>query len=55
MVGLATGHKEDQVIAQQEAPDFERVKWTRDPALRKLYFYVIFGLMVASATTGYDG
>jgi len=55
MVGLASNHKEDQVLARQEAPDFERVQWTKDPALRKLYFYCIFGLMVASATTGYDG
>jgi hypothetical protein len=40
--------------AQDEAPDFERVEWTKDPGLRQLYFYA-FVLCVASATTGYDG
>ncbi|KAK3898272.1 sugar transporter [Staphylotrichum tortipilum] len=40
--------------AQDEAPEFERVEWTKDPGLRKLYFYA-FVLCVASATTGYDG
>ncbi|KAK4034811.1 general substrate transporter [Parachaetomium inaequale] len=40
--------------AQDEAPEFERVQWTKDPALRKLYFYA-FVLCIASATTGYDG
>ncbi|GAB1310830.1 hypothetical protein MFIFM68171_01040 [Madurella fahalii] len=42
------------VAAQEEAPQFERVEWTKDPGLRKLYFYA-FVLCVASATTGYDG
>lgn len=42
------------VQAQEEAPKFERVEWTKDPGLRKLYFYA-FILCVASATTGYDG
>ncbi|KAJ0327452.1 hypothetical protein COL5a_005831 [Colletotrichum fioriniae] len=41
-------------IAQAEAPRFEKVYWLREPHLRKLYFSTIF-LMVASATTGYDG
>lgn len=40
--------------ALDEAPQFERVQWTQDPGLRKLYFYA-FVLCVASATTGYDG
>jgi sugar porter (SP) family MFS transporter len=40
--------------AQEEAPQFERVEWTKDPGLRKLYFYA-FVLCIASATTGYDG
>jgi sugar porter (SP) family MFS transporter len=40
--------------AQEEAPQFERVQWTKEPGLRKLYFYA-FVLCVASATTGYDG
>ncbi|KAK3349161.1 general substrate transporter [Lasiosphaeria hispida] len=37
-----------------EAPRFRRVYWTREPHLRKLYGLTII-LMVASATTGYDG
>jgi sugar porter (SP) family MFS transporter len=41
-------------VAQEEAPEFERVSWTKDPGLRKLYFYA-FVLCIASATTGYDG
>ncbi|KAK4227492.1 general substrate transporter [Podospora fimiseda] len=41
-------------IAQEEAPKFERVEWSKDPGLRKLYFYCVI-LCVASATTGYDG
>lgn len=45
---------EATVQAQEEAPQFERVDWTKDPGLRKLYFYA-FVLCVASATTGYDG
>lgn len=39
---------------QEEAPQFERVDWKKDPGLRKLYFYA-FILCIASATTGYDG
>ena len=38
----------------QETPRFQRVYWTREPHLRKLYGMAII-LMVASATTGYDG
>ncbi|KAL2020744.1 hypothetical protein VTK56DRAFT_8044 [Thermocarpiscus australiensis] len=45
---------EATVVAQEEAPEFERVDWTKDPGLRKLYFYA-FILCIASATTGYDG
>lgn len=41
-------------IAQEEAPEFEKVQWTKDPGLRKLYFFA-FVLCIASATTGYDG
>jgi len=51
------GRAEAQVdidAAQAEAPRFEKVYWTREPHLRKLYAYAIV-LMVASATTGYDG
>ena len=45
---------EATIIAQAEAPRFERVEWTKEPGLRKLYFYA-FILCIASATTGYDG
>lgn len=44
----------DVDVAQAEAPRFEKVSWTREPHLRKLYLYAVV-LMVASATTGYDG
>ena len=39
---------------QEDAPKFERVEWTKEPGLRKLYFYAVI-LSIASATTGYDG
>jgi hypothetical protein len=46
---------EDKVrAAQAEAPQFEKVDWKREPHLRKLYMLTA-ALMVASATTGYDG
>jgi MFS family permease len=57
---MATKHTvqhevEDNIeIARAEAPRFEHVEWKKEPHLRKLYFMTIF-LMVASATTGYDG
>lgn len=41
-------------VAQAEAPRFEHVEWTKEPHLRKLYAGAVV-LMVASATTGYDG
>lgn len=41
-------------IAQAEAPRFEKVTWYKEPHLRRLYFLIIF-LLIASATTGYDG
>lgn len=47
--------KEHLRIAKEQTPEFEHVEWTKDPALRKLYIYCAFGLMIASATTGYDG
>lgn len=50
----AKGHQQDVAIAQEEAPVFEKVQWTKDPNLRKLYLWGSV-LMVASATTGYDG
>ena len=37
-----------------DAPQFEKVSWTKEPHLRHLYFMTIF-LLIASATTGYDG
>lgn len=40
--------------ARADAPHFEEVTWYKEPHLRKLYFLSIF-LLVASATTGYDG
>ncbi|OAA56191.1 Sugar/inositol transporter [Niveomyces insectorum RCEF 264] len=41
-------------IAQREAPEFDHVEWKKEPHLRKLYAWCLV-LMVASATTGYDG
>lgn len=46
--------KEAAAEAADEAPDFEKVSWYKEPGLRKLYFYA-FVLCIASATTGYDG
>jgi sugar porter (SP) family MFS transporter len=37
-----------------DTPRFQRVSWTKEPHLRKLYAFAVV-LMVASATTGYDG
>jgi MFS family permease len=51
MVGLAAGAGGG---ARADAPQFERVTWYKEPHLRKLYLLTIF-LLVASATTGYDG
>ncbi|UPX11312.1 uncharacterized protein EKO05_0001922 [Ascochyta rabiei] len=42
------------VAAREEAPEFEKVNWRKEPNLRKLYFYAAV-LCIASATTGYDG
>ena len=41
-------------VAQAEDPEFEEVKWWREPGLRRLYCWAAV-LCVASATTGYDG
>jgi sugar porter (SP) family MFS transporter len=51
MVGLAAGTGAD---AREDVPRFERVVWYKEPHLRNLYFLAIF-LLIASATTGYDG
>ncbi len=53
-VAPAKAHEAEVEVAQREAPDFEKVDWKREPHLRTLYFYGVV-LMVASATTGYDG
>ncbi|KAK4211615.1 general substrate transporter [Rhypophila decipiens] len=45
---------EDAPPPRHQAPLFERVYWMQEPHLRKLYGLVTI-LMVASATTGYDG
>ncbi|GFF48396.1 lactose permease [Aspergillus udagawae] len=50
----AKGAAEKVQMAQAEAPQFEKVDWKREPHLRKLYMMAA-ALMVASATTGYDG
>lgn len=50
----AKGHEEEVMVAQRDAPEFDKVNWSREPHLRKLYAYVCV-LMIASATTGYDG
>ena len=46
--------EENLEVARAEAPRFERVSWTKEPHLRKLYLMSAF-LLIASATTGYDG
>ncbi|KAI9150258.1 Lactose permease [Paramyrothecium foliicola] len=51
MVGLAAGSGQD---ARADAPRFEKVVWYKEPHLRNLYLLTIF-LLIASATTGYDG
>lgn len=52
-IGISTRTAELEV-AQAEAPRFEHVVWYKEPHLRKLYLCAAV-LMVASATTGYDG
>ncbi|KAI6383267.1 hypothetical protein MCOR25_000186 [Pyricularia grisea] len=52
-IGISTRTAELEV-AQAEAPRFEHVVWYKEPHLRKLYVCAAV-LMVASATTGYDG
>ncbi|KAE9375030.1 general substrate transporter [Stipitochalara longipes BDJ] len=47
--------KAQEQLADDNPPEFEHVEWTKDPGLRRLYILCCFGLMVASATTGYDG
>ena len=52
MVGLANAGAE--TAARSDAPRFEHVNWRKEPHLRKLYIMSVF-LLIASATTGYDG
>ena len=40
-------------VARDEAPDFERVIWYKEPGLRKLFFYSTV-LCFSSMGTGYD-
>ncbi|KAI5459387.1 general substrate transporter [Mariannaea sp. PMI_226] len=48
----ASSQSSDNQLA--DIPKFERVVWYKEPHLRKLYILSIF-LLIASATTGYDG
>ncbi|TGJ88557.1 hypothetical protein E0Z10_g164 [Xylaria hypoxylon] len=41
-------------VALVEGPRFEKVSWTREPHLRKLYAWAVI-LILGSVTTGYDG
>jgi hypothetical protein len=55
MVGMSMGApKGNSVVAREEAPEFEKVIWYKDPNMRKLFWHSSV-LCIASATTGYDG
>lgn len=55
MVAIAMGGPTgNSAAAREEAPEFEKVKWRKEPNMRKLYFWACI-LCIASATTGYDG
>ncbi|KAK3693062.1 general substrate transporter [Podospora appendiculata] len=55
MANLDDAVSADFEVPQTETPTrFQRVYWTKEPHLRRLYGLSII-LMVASATTGYDG
>ena len=47
--------EEDRQEPLEEAPDFDKVSWTKNPSIRKLYINCGLGLLIGSATTGYDG
>ncbi|KAH6880488.1 general substrate transporter [Thelonectria olida] len=51
---VAHHHDDHTGLAPTDAPRFEKVTWYKEPHLRNLYTLSIF-LLVASATTGYDG
>lgn len=53
--GVRVSSVEDEIdLGYVHVPRFPRVYWTREPHLRRLYLLCMI-LMVASATTGYDG
>jgi hypothetical protein len=54
-VNVQAHAEETRQQALAETPDFERVSWTTDPSIRKLYINCALGLLIGSATTGYDG
>lgn len=51
---VSKGAGESGGDARADAPRFEKVNWRKEPHLRKLYIMTSF-LLIASATTGYDG
>ncbi|KAI0878655.1 general substrate transporter [Hypoxylon argillaceum] len=46
--------RDEVELALVEGPQFEKVSWTREPHLRKLYAWAVI-LILGSVTTGYDG
>jgi hypothetical protein len=47
--------EETRQHALDEAPEFEKINWRTNPSIRKLYINCALGLLIGSATTGYDG
>ncbi|CBY02423.1 hypothetical protein IAQ61_007013 [Plenodomus lingam] len=54
MVAIAMGAPKGDSAAREDAPEFEKVIWYKEPNMRKLFFWSSI-LCIASATTGYDG
>lgn len=52
--GRKAADAEEVDVALVEGPQFEKVSWTREPHLRKLYAWAVI-LILGSVTTGYDG
>ncbi|KAI2636624.1 general substrate transporter [Xylaria nigripes] len=50
----ARKEREESEISIVEGPAFEKVSWTKEPHLRKLYAWALI-LILGSVTTGYDG
>lgn len=50
----AKGAEQEAQAARDDAPQFEKINWRKEPNMRKLYFWAAI-LCVASATTGFDG